>query len=204
MIDFSQVEHRRYLYQRLGIERTRLVLPEQEHGGKVEFVSLDNRNKKFFADALITQEREIALGVLTADCLSIFLYDTVRKAIGIVHAGWRSTKEEVLKNTVTNMQRRFSTMPSDLLVAFGPSIRVCCYKVNKDLQSYFPKHIQGRKEELFLDLKEANLEQLRSLGVRDENIFDCGMCTFCQNHEFFSYRKEGKDVGRIISLIMLM
>ncbi|MCM8765241.1 MAG: polyphenol oxidase family protein [Candidatus Omnitrophica bacterium] len=200
-LDFRREENLKFLCQKLGIERENLILPHQEHRGNVGWVDLEN--KKFFSDALITKEPGLAIGILTADCFPIFLYDPLTPAVGIVHAGWRSTKEEVLINTILKMQRFFSTRPPHLQVAIGPGIRKCCYEVKEDLRAYFSKHIQGRNGKLFLDLQSANLEQLHSLGIKEENILDSGICSFCENQSFFSFRKEGENVGRTISVIML-
>ena len=200
-IDFSQKRNLKLLCKKLNIKN--LILPIQKHSSKVGIVNFKNKGKKFFSDALITKELNLAIGVLTADCFSIFLYDPLHRAIGIVHAGWRGTREEIVKNTIIKMKEEFSTNPSDLQIAFGPGIRECCYEIKEDLREYFSGYIQEREGKLYLDLKRANLEQLYSLGVKKENILDSGICTVCQNSYFFSYRKEGEKTGRIISLIML-
>ncbi|MGE4358169.1 MAG: peptidoglycan editing factor PgeF [Candidatus Omnitrophota bacterium] len=202
-IDFSREKNREYLCRILGIERKSLVLPEQKHGGKVGLVNFKNINNSFSTDALVTQESGMALAVLTADCFPIFLYDPVKNAIGIVHAGWRGTKERILENTIVEMQNRFSTSPLYLKVAFGPGIRSCCYEVGEDLFEYFPEFIVERDKRFFLDLEEANFRQLQSLGIKRENIIIPAICTACQNEEFFSYRREGEKAGRNISVIMI-
>lgn len=202
-IDFSKEENLVNLCHRLGIERNMLVLSQQEHGSNIEIVSLENRERKFFCDALITKVSGLALGVLTADCLPIFLYDPSNHTAGIIHAGWRSTRKGIVKNCIRKMEENFFTLPSELRVAFGPGIGKCCYTVKEDLRFYFPDHIERRANQFFLDLKGVNLEQILSTGVRKENIIDSGICSSCKNAYFFSYRQEGNSVGRTISIIML-
>lgn len=178
-------------------------MPEQQHAGEVEVINGKNFRKEIFTDALITHEPQIALAVRTADCLPIFLYDPVNKAVGIVHAGWRSTKQEIVKNCISRMHKEFATRPHDLKVAIGPGIRDCCYQVKENLVDYFPKYIFQRDNYFFLNLLKANLEQMLSCGIKEENIIDSGICSSCHNDEFFSYRREGESAGRTISVIML-
>jgi YfiH family protein len=203
MLDFRGEKNKNRLCEILGIKNENLVIPNQLHGGDVEVINCKNFRKEIFTDALITNQINIALAVLTADCLPIFLYDTINKAIGIVHAGWHSTKQEIVKNCISRMQKEFATRPHNLKVALGPGIRECCYQVKENLLGYFPKHIFQRDNYFFLNLLKANLEQLSSLGVEKGNIIDSGICSSCRNNEFFSYRREGGSCGRTISVIML-
>ncbi|MCM8778469.1 MAG: peptidoglycan editing factor PgeF [Candidatus Omnitrophica bacterium] len=202
-LDFRQEKNYEYLCQKLGIERKDLILPEQRHSFHIEVIDFNWKKKKFVADALITQKPNIALAVLTADCFPVFLYEPIKKVIGIVHAGWRGTKAEILKKTIIKMQECFSINPGDLEIAFGPGIRECCYEVKDDLREYFFRHIQEREGKLFLNLKSANFEQLQSSGIKRENIIDSEFCSLCQNRDFFSFRKEGENSGRTVSVIML-
>lgn len=202
-LDFRGEKNRDRLCKTLGIKRENLIIPEQQHSGSVEVVEYRNFRKKILCDGLITKEENLGLAVLTADCLPIFLYDPLIPAIGIVHAGWRSTKEGIARNCILLMQEEFAVQPSDLKVAFGPGIRQCCYEVKEDLLDYFPAHILKKDNCFFLNLLEANSEQLFSLGVREENVVDSGICSSCRNDEFFSYRREGEAAGRTVSVIML-
>jgi hypothetical protein len=92
--------------------------------------------------------------------------------------------------------------PKDISVAFGPAIGVCCYEVSKDFQDYFPNEVVSREGKYYLDLKRVNKEQLREQGIEEKNIHDSDICTCC-NHDYFSYRREGKQTGRMISLMLL-
>jgi copper oxidase (laccase) domain-containing protein len=142
------------------------------------------------ADSIVTNLPGVSLGVLTADCLPIVLFDPVKKAAGIVHVG---------------------SNPSDLVSALGPSIGPCCYEVDASVAGEFERAFGGRPKlkklknlkDLRLDIKEANLEQLVNSGLVRENISDEGLCTSCRNELFFSYRKEGPKAGRQISFVMI-
>jgi len=202
-LNFKEESARGKLCKILDIKREHLVIPEQEHQGKVRVAKHNNFSEDFYCDALLTQEPRLALTALTADCLSIFLYDPLHKIAGIVHAGWRSSQMGIVKNCILLMQKEFGVSPNSLRVAIGPGIRECCYEVKEDLADYFPGHIEKRNNQFFLDLAGVNLKQLSSLGVERENIIDSRICSTCHNDNFFSYRREGEPAGRTISVIML-
>ena len=96
----------------------------------------------------------------------------------------------------------FLSQPSSLKIVLGPSIRECCYQVGPEFQGFFPSHVREREGHLYLDVVNSNQEQLLQAGVRQENIFDSGICTCC-NKNYFSFRRDGVKAGRMISLMML-
>ena len=155
-------------------------------------------------DALVTDEIGKGIGVRTADCVPILLLDSVNRAVAAVHAGWRGTAAKVTARTIEKMTADFRTNAADLYVAIGPCIRVCCYEVGpavvERFTSLFPEwgaDAGARK----LDLADANRRQMKAAGVNPERIFDCGLCTTCQNAQFFSFRREPENPGRMISAI---
>ena len=101
------------------------------------------------------------------------------------------------------MQENFATLPAELRVGFGPAIRDCCYEVKEDFKGFFSGGLLKREKRYYLDLAGINRAQLLEVGVSEDNILDCAICTSCQNHRFFSFRKEGKSCGRMLSVIML-
>jgi len=182
----------------------RIVFLKQMHGAEVVCVGKTEVSPSPFpeADALITREEGVPLAVRSADCLPIFLFDPETKAVGLVHAGWRGSLQGIVKNTVQRMMREWKTDPQDLKAAFGPALRDCCYRVGAEFKEYFPEEIHQISDEFTLDLALVNKNQLLSVGVKADNIFDCGICTSCDSR-FFSYRREEEKAGRMISLVML-
>ncbi|MDP2940085.1 MAG: peptidoglycan editing factor PgeF [Candidatus Omnitrophota bacterium] len=195
----------------LGINFRNLVCTKQPHLNKIILIKENHKGKgsSNFKDAisgvdgLITKTKHLPLAVFSADCLSIFLFDPKNEAVGLLHAGWRGTYKKISQNAILKMQKIFGTNPNDLLVSFGPAIRKCCYEVGFKFRKYFSSDLIKRKNKLFLDLIEANLKQLINTGVKKKNIFDCKICTSCQNKRFFSYRREKEKAGRMMSLMML-
>ena len=204
-------ENRKLFLEKLNINFEHLVCLQQAHGNRVFVASLEDKGKGSFSydsaiagyDAIITREKGLPLAVLTADCLSVFLYDPISKAAGVVHAGWRGTKENIVLEAISAMRRVFSTLPQDLICALGPALRSCCYEVGKEFKDYLSQNVTDRKGKIFLDNIGANYKQLIKAGLLKENIVDSGICTSCENEDFFSYRKEGKGAGRLMSVVML-
>ncbi len=162
-------------------------------------------------DALLTDQRGIAIGVLTADCVPILLVDPRHSVIGIIHAGWRGTLLGIARKALLKMIHHFGTRPEELVVSLGPSIGECCYEVDEAVigpfrssrwnWEAFSKPKGGNK--WCMNLAQANIEQMQGLGIRDENCCWIRICTACNIDIFFSHRAEGPGTGRQISFIQL-
>ena len=203
-ISDRQISHGDFL-KRLGISAAPLARLEQVHGGKV--VKIDAKTSLSGeipgADGAITNVKGIALSARTADCLPILFYDPEHNAVGVAHAGWKSTKEKIAKNVVEAMETNYKSVPSRVLVGMGPALRQCCYEVNSEFLVHFPDSVVKMAHKHYFDLVGENAGQLIASGISAKNIFDCGICTACKNGEFFSFRKEKDKAGRMLSVIML-
>lgn len=189
----------------LGIDVEPLVgrpvyMPLQRHTNIVMALGDSLRPRK--ADAVITDRHDIMLGVQVADCVPILLYDAKKRIIGAVHAGWKGTASGILKRTLKLMAEKFGSKPSDILMAAGPSIRVCCYEVGQDVLKAVVKQTgkgdyhneNGRKP--YLDLTFANKQQAVSSGVPERHIWTVQECTMCHPHLFHSYRFSKRLTGQ--------
>ena len=183
-----------------SIDKQKIYLPIQKHTDKV--LVLDSDLSPRIADAVITNNKGILLGVQVADCVPVLLYDVKRNVIGVVHAGWRGTAASILKKTIETMRERFSSFPDDIKIAIGPSIRWCCYHVGYDVLESVEKatgngeyHI-NRGGAYCLDLASANKYQAVSAGVPKENIWMSDECTYCHPDKFYSYRYAKGTTGR--------
>jgi len=205
------LENRADFLSILGIDYRDLVCAKQVHGDTVRYIGKKDLGKGALAydnaiagtDAFVTDKLNIPLAIFTADCLSVFLYDPETPAIGLVHAGWRSTKAGILAKTIEFMQDKFDTTAQNLIVNFGPAIRRCCYEVGKEFKEFFPKDTIGSGRKYYLDLAGINRGQLLGSGISEANISDSNICTCCRSDEFFSFRREGNNCGRMISVAML-
>jgi YfiH family protein len=194
-----------------------LVTGEQVHGANVAMVSAADVGRRFEStDALITDEGEVALLILIADCAAVSLFDPIKKVIGLAHAGWRGTAAGIAAKTVERMMSEFGTDPTDLIAGIGPSIGPCCYEVGPDVVDRFyaeqplvadhvlaPPGPTSALDRRMLNLWRANMLQLVTAGVFEANIEATGICTSCHTGDFYSHRAEAGRTGRSGALLML-
>ncbi|MCA9405782.1 MAG: peptidoglycan editing factor PgeF [Candidatus Omnitrophica bacterium] len=206
-IDFSfyegglSVEQRSFLKKHAG--EYPVINVRQVHGGDVLIVNDDMVAGTFYeADGVLTNKTDVLLCVRTADCLSVFLCDPITKVIGVVHAGWRGTQKNIMGHAVHQMIEVYGASPGHIKAAFGPCICGSCYEVGTEFLDYFPRHTHQKNNKVCFDLVAANESQLTAEGVLTENILKSSVCTFEQT-SYFSYRRDGKNTGRILSAIMI-
>jgi YfiH family protein len=205
--------------------RDRLTFGDQVHGAAVAVVGPADAGRVFDAtDALVTDVPGVPLVILTADCAAVFLYDPVRRAVGIAHAGWRGTVAGVAARTVESMHDAFGSVPADMVAGIGPAIGPCCYQVGADVIDAVEDALPGQardvlvtpdmasagsfhrsvnEDRLHLDLWRANELGLVDAGVPEANIEVAAMCTSCRTDLFYSHRAEKGITGRFGGLILL-
>ncbi|MCZ7582164.1 MAG: peptidoglycan editing factor PgeF [Deltaproteobacteria bacterium] len=203
-------ENERRVITTLGVER--LFLPKQVHGCAVQVVTEKpdrsvTRGEE--ADAVITDVADLAVGVLTADCVPVLIAERGGRAVAAAHAGWRGLVADVLGETVRAFAR-YGAGPGDLLAFVGPSIGPCCYEVGNDLAERFAASPWGREcvrtagaEKPALDLPLAAVRRLGGLGLASRHIRVFRRCTACETAAFFSHRRDGAPTGRQLSAIRL-
>ena len=182
---------------------------KQIHSNIVNKVDKDNIGQIIDGDAIITNEKNVPLLILTADCVPVVLVDKVNKAVGLVHAGWRGTYGKICSETLQSMKENYNTNTEDVVAIIGPSIGKCCYEVSYDLVEKFSallpnadeKIYEIRDEKYYLDLWEINTQILKEFGVLKSNIINMNICTSCNCNRFFSYRKHDKTTKRIGTFI---
>lgn len=196
-----------------------VVYPHQTHTDKIYTISSD-----FFllslaerkaalegVDALISNARNIIMGISTADCIPVIVYDPVHHAAAAIHAGWKGTRLRIVSKTIREMQKVYGTNPSDCTAAIGPGISQDSFEVGQEVVDAFVE--EGfemsdyviMKKKPHIDLKALNKFQLISMGVKSQNITVSDVDTFT-NPDYFSARREQHgDVkcGRILSGFML-
>ena len=155
-------------------------------------------------DALVTDEVGRAIGIRTADCVPMLFVDVRTRAVAAVHAGWRGTAAGISQRAIEKMALDFAASPADIYVAIGPCIRLCCYEVGPEVAGRFESILPGSISSGVsqnLDLPAANRRQLQQAGVLLDHIDDSNLCTACRLDEFFSYRREPQNPGRLVASI---
>lgn len=201
----------------LGIDDDRLVMPHQVHETKVAqvdeaFYSLnadERREALEGVDALMTNLKGVCIGVSTADCIPVLLYDPEKRAVCAVHAGWRGTVKRIVEKAIEAMTETYGTRPQQLLAQIGPGIHLESFEVGDEVYEAFAQAgfdmpaISRLLQKWHIDLPECNRLQLLAAGLQPQNINVSPVCTFQQSDDYFSARRLSINSGRIFSGIML-
>lgn len=193
--------HKRFL-SRLDIDEYNLAIPLQCHSDVVRKVEVPGIYE--MCDSLITNVKGIALMISIADCVPILLLDPLQKAIGVIHAGWRGTVAAITVKTIETMVSEYQTKPETLLIFIGPAAEACCYEVGDEVAQRFRNDaVVRRGGKLYIDLKTENEHQLYQVGVKENNIEKNEYCTICESTLFYSYRRDGRNTGRMLAVICI-
>ena len=198
--------------QNLGCKQ--LIVLDQTHsniGYCVETLNLQNRSSwfEYSGDFLITNSKDIALVVLTADCTPIIIYDPIHQCTTLVHSGWKGTYANIMSKAIEMMQQQYQTKINDLLIYFGPSARNCCYQVSNNFYNDFKKYPWAnssfikKNENWYFDNINFLKNQVFLMGVPLQNIStQHGACTICST-QFCSFRREQDKIGRQATIVKL-
>lgn len=192
--------NRELFFGELGITERRQAFPRQCHSTVVQNIRTAGEFES--CDGLVTSTPDLWLTISIADCVPVMLFDTRNKVVAALHAGWRGTLGQIVRNGVQLMKSEFRSQPSDLVAFIGPSASVCCYQVGNEVAAQFPSEtVMTVNGSLHLDLKEENKRQLLREGVPSENIEISSSCTICSPLLFHSFRREKERSGRMMAVI---
>jgi purine-nucleoside/S-methyl-5'-thioadenosine phosphorylase / adenosine deaminase len=190
---------RRAFARALHIEGEELTTVGAVHGSNVARV---NEHQDVFqgVDGLVTNHRNVAMFATFADCYPIVLWDPVKRAAGLAHAGWRGTSAGVAKAVLKAMHDEYGSAPEDIHAGIGPGICGRCYEVGDEVASQFdPIFVTpGEGDRFLLDLAAANRAQLEAAGV---TVHVIGICTkesgFLPSHR---RSPDGTRFGAIVAI----
>ncbi len=197
----------------LGVTRDRLLLVKQVHGIHAVIARKGTTGwAKPQADIIISDDPAVAIGVRTADCAPILVYDQTRNVVGAAHAGWRGAASHVALAAVRAMHNEFGTNAADLIAAIGPCLGQCCGEVGPEVVEAFRAggadaasidvwFRPGKGDRSFLDLERANRDQLEDAGMNPDTIFTSGLCTKSNAERLHSYRAAREGAGRLLGAI---
>jgi YfiH family protein len=198
----------------LGLTRDRLLLVTQVHGIHVAVARRGRTSpwNRQTADAIVSDDPFVAIGVRVADCAPLLLHDRARNAVGAVHAGWRGAAAGAAAAAVQAMQKAFGSHPADLIAAIGPCLGRCCGEVGPEVVEAFRAggadrasvdawFTAGTGDRSFLDLERANRDQLERAGLNPDALFASGLCTKTHRARLHSYRADRDAAGRLLGAI---
>lgn len=196
------LENRRAFFEKLGISEAQFASSYQVHGDQIQVVTEAGRIEGY--DALITNQPNIFVGVTVADCTPILIYDTRTQAVGAVHAGWRGTVAQIVLKTLQTMQQVYHTQATDCYAYVGTCIDECSFEVGEEVAEQFSdefKRFDSTLGKYLIDLKRANAAQLSAFGVPTSQIEISHYSTITHNDDYFSYRLEKGQTGRMLAVI---
>lgn len=201
----------------LGIDISNMVDKLQTHTNNVAIVTKENMGEFFNeTDGLITNEKNIALPIVTADCIPLLFFDPEKKVIANVHSGWRGTVGRIAEIAVKKMIDKYDCNPNDIICCIGPAINKCHFEVRQDVKDIFEKEFNNmldkriitkneeKEDSFFVDNTLINRLMLVNLGLKNENIIDSDICTVCNYEKLHSYRRENGISGLNLIVISLI
>jgi purine-nucleoside/S-methyl-5'-thioadenosine phosphorylase / adenosine deaminase len=185
-----------------------IIKLKQIHSGIVVDVDDTSAASEAVAgDAGVTALRGVVLAVQTADCVPVLVADIESRVVAAIHAGWRGTAAGIVMIAVTRIVEKFHIDPKSLHAVIGPHIGVCCYEVGEDVVQAMPdaSAVETREEwsKPHVNLASANRRQLMETGIPETQIETSSLCTKCREDLFHSYRRDGKRMGHLLSVIGL-
>jgi polyphenol oxidase len=212
----------------VDVDVGQLARIHQVHGAH-GVVAQSNASERPDADIVMSNDRQIALAIQTADCVPLLIFETRSGAVAAAHAGWRGLAARVPAETVAMLTREFASRPEDLMIAAGPSIGACCYEVGEDVHERFtangftdaelakcffqePQPTRrnpsmsglpaGRRDgHWYFDGWTATRDALVAVGVPSERIHMAELCTASHPDVLCSYRLNGKSAGRMAAVV---
>ena len=201
----------KYVANKFNVKNNKLLLMHQTHGNKIIEITKNNYRRKIKSDAIVTRMKGFALGVVTADCVPVIIYDKKNNIIACVHAGWRGAISEIIEKTIRKIKK--INFNNKIFACIGPCIGKKSYEVDfifykkfieKSIRNkvYFTK--KNKTKKLF-NLRKYVADKLLKLNVKIDHVnYD----TFSEKNNFFSFRRSQKlgenDYGRCISVISLI
>ena len=206
------LENFRRVCRALDIDFESLIIANYTHGVRVEAVTSKDAGRGIHkeplpeCDGLVTNEKNLPIVTLHADCLPVFFLNPKHHAIGLCHAGWRGVYGKTAVNVLIKMNDCFDAQPQDCLIAVGPCIQECCFEVDEPVaklfQEIYPQHVKKRNQKYSVNLTECLKKQMLDMGVLQQNISISKLCTKCHDDIFYSAR-AAKITGAMASVIAL-
>ena len=212
------------LGNQLGITPQDMVKTKQKHTAKIKIVTHENGGDGILRpldendpyDGLVTNEKNLLLCTVEADCVPVYFYDPVKEVIAMVHSGWKGTVQKISEVAIQKMRGDFGCKPQNIMVAIGPHICKDCYEVGQDVFDEFAQaftkdelqkiFLRKNEEKYLLNLQEAVKLTLLKNGILEKNIFPTSVCTFhsqIEGHSFCSYRRTKSATQRMLTAIMM-
>ena len=214
----SNLNNYKTLCKEIGADYKKIIKANQAHTDNVVCINNVEKNvtidTKDPSDGLITDKKDIVLATTNADCILLLFFDPVKKVIANTHSGWKGTLQEISVKTVEKMIENYGCKPENIIVCICPSIRKCHFEVGEDVKKLFydkfeklgntDRFIEKRNKKWYVDTILINKLILKNIGILEENIEDCGICSVCNKEKIHSFRAEGENYGLATAIISMI
>lgn len=217
-LDENVLKNHKIFAKAVGFPYENIVTTNQTHTTNVRVVTKEDCGKGIAkdrdysdVDGLITNIPGIVLATYYADCVPLYILDSVNKAIGLSHSGWKGTVNRIGENTLKLMNENYGTNPKDVICCIGPSICQDCYEISEDVANEFINEFGKNNKILYnkgngkyqLNLWESVKQVFLDAGVEYDNIYTTDICTCCNKDELFSHRGHHGKRGNLAAFLML-
>ena len=198
-------ENRQRFFDSLGIPIHRVVFNHQVHGDDILIAETPGNYEGF--DAIISNKENLFITIGLADCCPLLFYDPIEKVYAGAHAGWRGTVANIGQKVIAAMESEFNCQAKNIHAYIGTCIDECSFEVDSDVADHFTsdfKRWDETKQKFFIDLKQCNKAQLLAKQIPETQIEISPYSTVLNNEDYFSYRKENGNTGRMMAVIGLL
>ena len=194
------VDGRKTLAKAAGFNSRSLIIPNQIHSTQITFCSDQGQIPE--CDGVFSKSLILVCSIQVADCMPVYFSHQTEPVFGLVHAGWRGLVNGIFSESKTVLKHHDHTS-NDFEIVIGPSIQSCCFEVSDNVVNQFdPSFVEEKDNGKYqVDLQGLALARLGRSGFNKDKIQVLPDCTFCQDQRYHSYRRDGKNAGRMIGLI---
>lgn len=203
------------ILKNISISRQKIIEANQVHDNNIVIIDQSQKYDTDFikipsCDGLITKRADIALMIKTADCVPLIIYDSEKKVVVAIHAGWRGLVKNIHKKAIDILKNQYKSNPTNLHVYIGPSIRKCCYtfkeKPSQANKKSWVEYINFQNNLWHIDLQGYLITSLIKAGIPKTNIIDSGLCTYHQDKQFYSHlrhKNKSDTSGSMVTIVQL-
>ena len=176
------------------------AVPIQTHSTNIKFVKKNGIYNN--VDGLICSKKyKIPLSIQVADCVPIYIFDLKTEYYGILHSGWRGTKDKIVSKALNIFINNFQCKTNNIFIIIGPHIQKCCYEVDWDVAQFFSSIIKNKKiNKWLLNLNQEIKNDILKFGIPAENIYSSDTCTY-ESLNCESFRRDGSKANRMLGII---
>jgi len=180
-------------FKKISIVYNHVVFAELEHSNNIAIIESAIVHNIPHSDGLISCISDLVLALTVADCFPVYFFDPVKRVVGLAHSGWRGTVKNISGDMIRLFVSRFRSNPSDIRVGIGPGICANHFEIKEDILSQFAGYAEAiiyKDSNIYINLPAIIIRQLEEAGIQPELIENCLECTFEDNSQYFSFRRD--------------